>query len=290
MSGKTGVIYLATRSFPKTCRLVKRENTISRNGGALPVLRSLFDGSYRLEGIPMSIVSNYSSAIEQACSMARLDELSRGLWSVLHVAGHVSDEDATSLGNLIKERREHLSRPRKNAVPGRASYFPPKPAPRSYNRAQSRHRKRGMARARWLPDVLAANFTEGELAALSVVAEAVKKKGKCLYPIAKIAALAGVSESTVRNAFRAGRTLGLIYIRERRRPRDRNLPNVVTVISSEWNTWLERRSASWSRGGGCKGFQATILKDKKISYECRESSGRVSPGPILTSPWKRWKG
>jgi DNA-binding MurR/RpiR family transcriptional regulator len=50
--------------------------------------------------------------------------------------------------------------------------------------------------------VIAASFTPGEQAALAVVAREVQARQVCVLPIDAIAALAGVSRSTVKNALR----------------------------------------------------------------------------------------
>ena len=69
-----------------------------------------------------------------------------------------------------------------------------------------------------MPPALAARFTTGELAALAVIARQCQRGGICTLPIDAIAALAGVSRTTVQNALRAAKAQGLIFARERRRP------------------------------------------------------------------------
>jgi hypothetical protein len=51
-----------------------------------------------------------------------------------------------------------------------------------------------------------------------------------------------VSETTVRNALRAARGLGLLTIEERRLTAWRNAPNVVRIVSREWLAWLRLRA------------------------------------------------
>jgi hypothetical protein len=58
-------------------------------------------------------------------------------------------------------------------------------------------------------------------------------------PLDKIAALAGVSRSTVQNALREARRVGLVTVTERRRRGAKSLTNVVEVISGEWRSWLK---------------------------------------------------
>jgi hypothetical protein len=98
-----------------------------------------------------------------------------------------------------------------------------------------------------MPPKIASHFTLGEQAALAVVAVEIAKRSTCILAIGAIAALAGVSEATVKRALRQGRALGLITVEERRLSRFRNDTNVVRVISREWLSWLR---LGRSEGGG----------------------------------------
>ena len=97
---------------------------------------------------------------------------------------------------------------------------------------------RSWAAAGRLPPALAARFTLAEVAVLAVVAAEVTKRRSCALAHGHIAALAGVCVSTVMNAMRAAHALGLIRIEERRQTAWRNLPNLVTMTSPEWLSWL----------------------------------------------------
>ena len=56
-----------------------------------------------------------------------------------------------------------------------------------------------------------------------------------------IAALAGVGRSTVNRTLGAAQGLGLMRIEERRLSAWRNAPNVITITSAEWSTYLRMR-------------------------------------------------
>jgi hypothetical protein len=73
---------------------------------------------------------------------------------------------------------------------------------------------------------------------LAVVAVEVAKKGQCTLTIGHLAALAGVSETTVRNALRAAEALQLISIDRRRRTAWVSYPNTLKIVSKEWALWL----------------------------------------------------
>ncbi|MFC1456408.1 hypothetical protein ACETIH_06670 [Microvirga arabica] len=99
-----------------------------------------------------------------------------------------------------------------------------------------------------MPPALAAQFTTAEQAVLAVVATEVKKHGSCNLTIGHIAALAGVSDQTVRNALRQAQALALLTIEERRRTAWMNHPNKVEIVSKEWAAWLRITTGqnSWS--------------------------------------------
>jgi hypothetical protein len=86
---------------------------------------------------------------------------------------------------------------------------------------------------------IAASFTMAELAVLTVIARQCQRAGACTLPIDAIAALAGCSRTTVKNALRQARLLGLILVKERRIPGRKSLTNVVSIISKEWLGWLK---------------------------------------------------
>src|SRR3954447_25476395 len=107
-----------------------------------------------------------------------------------------------------------------------------------------------------MPPRIAVHFTQGEQAALAVVAVEVTKRNACSLAIGAIAALAGVSINTVKRALRQARALGLVTIEERRLSRFRNDTNVVRVVSREWLSWLRLGP----KGGGGQFWPGTNTK------------------------------
>lgn len=67
-----------------------------------------------------------------------------------------------------------------------------------------------------------------------------------------IAAIAGVAETTVRNALREARQLGLVTVEERRVTGFRNDTDVVRIVSAEWSAWLRL-----ARGRGALNLEET---------------------------------
>jgi hypothetical protein len=138
-------------------------------------------------------------------------------------AGQISEAEAEELDTLINT---------KAAIPA-----PEKPVQR---RVGSRPRSSALA----------------EQAVLAVVAVEVSKRGCCGLTVAHLAALAGCSESTVRNALRECEALGLVSIDRRRRSPWINYPNEIQILSKEWLLWLRLRT-------GAKAYSPRIQESKK---------------------------
>jgi hypothetical protein len=83
---------------------------------------------------------------------------------------------------------------------------------------------------RRLPPQIATRFTTAGAAILAVIAVDVAKRGACTLTIGHTAALTRVSETTVRNALRQARGLGLLTWLTVWR----NASNVVRIVSPEW--------------------------------------------------------
>nr|WP_244427031.1 GntR family transcriptional regulator [Methylorubrum extorquens] len=125
-------------------------------------------------------------------------------------------------------------------------------------------RRRRWAASGRLPPALATRFTLAEQAVLALVAAETCRRKDCRLSVGGLAAIAGVSETTVRNAIREAVKLGLLTVEERRLTGWRSDTNVVRIVSPEWTSWLrltrkrrEEVPATVSRGGGCKSVNPT---------------------------------
>jgi hypothetical protein len=169
-----------------------------------------------------------------------LPELARTLWRAL-AEGLVSEAEAESLSDLIETRK---------AVPVR-----PEPS-RTGSRpitGDSLARRRRWAASGLLPPALASHFTPAETAALAALALEVSRTGDCRWPLARLAAVAGVSVSTAKRAIREAKRLGLVEVEERRVSWWRNDSNVVRIVSPAWCAWL-------SKGGGGQAWPRTVSR------------------------------
>lgn len=190
-------------------------------------------------------------AIESALP-AQLAGLAHDIWRA-HAAGHLEDEAAQDLAELIQARK---MAGRAGAGPvqlGRlTSIFPAKRRQVAPDRAASITRRRTIAASGPLPPTLAARFTVGQLAVLGVVGDELAAHGECTLTVGEIAARAGVSHRLAQGAIRLAEGDGLVVVVERRRKGDINLPNVVRLLSREWRAWLARRG-----GRGCRTVRPT---------------------------------
>src|SRR3954463_13443821 len=117
----------------------------------------------------------------------------------------------------------------------------PQPGESSMSTGPSMERRRRWAASGALPPALASRFTTAENAVLAVIAAEHMKHGRCTLTIDHIAALAGIGRTTVKNALREAQRQSLARIEERRVSAWRNAPNIVTITSREWTSWLRMR-------------------------------------------------
>ncbi|GJD53923.1 hypothetical protein OPKNFCMD_6702 [Methylobacterium crusticola] len=207
------------------------------------------------------LVDQIRAAITAAPRM-RLPDVAAVLWKA-YGAGQVTEAEAEELSGLIEARKVLPIAPQapRKLVGSR---------PRS---DASMERRRRWAASGRLPPTLAMKFTPAEQAVLAVVAGEVAKRGDCRLHIDHIAALAGVSRSTVKNAIREARLLGLLTVEERQQTAWRNLSNVVRIVSREWLAWnrLARRPVSLE--GGVKSVTGTHTEKR---YSCKLSPSEPS--------------
>ncbi|KQQ11542.1 hypothetical protein ASF56_24760 [Methylobacterium sp. Leaf122] len=163
----------------------------------------------------------------EAAARIELPAVSAALWKAL-AAGNVTETEAEELSELIEARK---------AVPVALRPAPARRGSRPRTDASMERRRRWAASGR-LPPALAWKFTTAELAVLSLVAAEVAKHGRCTLAHGHLAAVAGVSVSSVKRAMTAAREAGLIEVEVRRVSAFRNDTNIVTITSREWLSWL----------------------------------------------------
>ena len=209
---------------------------------------------------------NYAYEIRrqaEAAPHAALPAVASALWKAFG-EGHLSEVEAEALSGLIEARQAETG----THAPKRTGSLRTGAGSRPRTDASMERRRRWAASGR-LPPAIAARFTLAEQAVLAMVASEVAKRGDCRLALSHIAALAGVSRATVRNAIRQAKTLALVTVEERRLARFRSDTNVVCIVSREWTAWLrlarkEGQSkfgptapAAMPKGGGRKSVSGT---------------------------------
>lgn len=224
---------------------------------------------------------NADLCLETVASAPRriLPELRAALWRS-YASGQVSEAEATRLSEAIEARAKGPSTLCQPAQ--RRPRFSP-----GVRGERMRHRRR-LAASGPLPPNLACLFTLAELAVLRVVGDEWRTRGQCTRSHVELADRAQVSPTTVKRALAEARRLGLVEVLQRRVRNDRNLPNIVRVISPEWSTWLRRRKAT----GGVQTESAIDTKDLGEGWGIRRGGvpngvrkkADPDPGPARTAP------
>ncbi|MGE8131886.1 helix-turn-helix domain-containing protein [Methylobacterium sp. NPDC080182] len=245
----------------------------------------------------------------EAASRITLPQVTAQLWRAFG-EGQITEAEAERLSGLIEARTLTGKAPRvgqpispaepqagreADAPQGRLGSARRAVGSRPRTDASMERRRRWAASGR-LPPGLAARFTLAEQAVLALVAAETARQGDCRLAVGHLAAIVGVAETTVRNAIREAKKLGLITVEERRVTGFRNDTNIVRIVSPEWAAWLQLARKSTpvlaaqridaAEVGGCKSAKRTatqipILLDSRItqpSKGCRKAAGDLDRG------------
>jgi DNA-binding MarR family transcriptional regulator len=234
--------------------------------------------SFKNEGNHMYFKS-LSESVEVAFGSTELDHLARSIWQT-HSDGGLSDSEAQELAERVASRRMPLRGARKlkdghsliSAIP-QARF-----KNRGYRLSESLQRRKRLAFSGPLPPAIAAHFTIAELAALRIIGDDVRARGRCDACNDEIAARAGISRSSAKNAVREAVRLGMLSREERRYRGRRSDPNVLTIISREWLAWLHKAGRGQNRD-----HQGYKIKNKAQS-ESGQTCGRVTRFTVRSVP------
>lgn len=183
---------------------------------------------------------NLDSTIISKAPLKSLDDLSKRLWQDWG-SGKITDTDAEDAQAAIEARRAVLA-PREPLEPQMRSRSSQRRLERRSRSTsdQRLHKRRKIAACGALPASIACNFTQGELAAISIIIAEIKRNGACSLYIGTIASHAGCCERVVQTALRHAEHLGLLKIQRRKRIGAANLSNIVTILSKELGDWVKR--------------------------------------------------
>lgn len=184
----------------------------------------------------------------------KLPDVLKALWAAF-AAGQVTEAEAEELSGLIEARKTVGASP---AASRRAAGSRPRSS-------GSLERRRRWAASGHIPGNIACRFTTGEAAVLAVIALEASKRGDCRWTIGHLAAVAGVSDTTVKRAIREAKAQGLISVEERRLSAWRNDSNVLRIVSPEWVAW--GRLGRGVRGGGGQLVPGTNNNDSSKGWK-----------------------
>lgn len=220
-------------------------------------------------------------AIEAAPRVA-LPAITAAMWKA-YTAGQISDAEAEALSALIELRQTPSAQPSPDASGGSRRRVGSRPR----TDASMARRRRWAAAGRVPSRSVAVHFTQAEVAVLAVVAVEVTKRGDCRLAVGHLAAVAGVSETTVRNALRRARELGFVTVEERRRNAGRSDTNLVRIISREWRAWLRlgprREPRAWE--GSSPGRAAVLSHSGSHTVPLGQERGDRSSSNGLGANW-----
>lgn len=151
------------------------------------------------------------------------------------------------------------------------------------DRAASRGRKRTIGRSGVMPHRIRSLYTEGEAAALAIIALEHKRRGKCDWHVAQIAARAGVSVRTVQYALATAKRYGHVAVEYRKASGMWNKASVFTITDEAWLAWLKRGPSlssmerSMEENSGCKELH-TMKKGDLYSDTFMRGGAQNRPG------------
>lgn len=191
-----------------------------------------------------------------------LDWIAKAFWR--RVGRDIAEAEAPAIDAAIRSRRAELSAQRiqRTAKPISAfvepvqaqdrdddepatsthtrpsTIFPKRKHIASPDREASRMRRRRWGLVRAMPDHIAERYTEAPRSVGGVIASQCAAFGRCVLPIARIAAMAGVSRTTVWNYMSKAIERGEIEVIERRTRGGLSNTNIIRIKSKEWLDWI----------------------------------------------------
>ncbi len=213
------------------------------------------------------------TALAQRVPPKAFDDVVRQLYRDA-AGGRITLEEASAVHEAIEARRmatKDAPRPMR-----RPSLFPVRKPQRPRAPGEVVARRRRVAASGALPPSIAALFTPAETAALAIVAAEVRRHGRCELALDVIAAIAGCSRSTVKNALRSAVVHGLVAVSVRPVRGAKNRTNVVTIVDPAWSAWLRRPgSTGWGQTANPHGYPL-ILKGTEPTKRDACSGERAS--------------
>lgn len=154
---------------------------------------------------------------------------------------------------------------------------------RSPDRERSIQRRRQLAATWPMPPAMAGKLTTSQLAYARIVADEIALHGRCDRTLDEIAARGGMCRKTAKRAQDRLVELKWIDVRERPIKGRKHLPNVVHIVSPEWETWIKMGPKPRPIGGHSR----PTTDNKFISKSINSSAARAEKprAGIRGVPW-----
>jgi hypothetical protein len=184
-------------------------------------------------GVPISV--KIGVAIGQARRRDQLTAVTAHATAAF-ACGFIGQDAANAINEAILEKEKGLAWHRawwQRIAPPRVLNLIENRRPRIEHRAR-------LAASGPMPPELAKQFTVGELSVMKIVADEVARRCTCGLSKGEISDRSQASETTVHNAIRKAHNLSMLGVKHRAMVGKRNLPNLITIIDTEWMLWVMR--------------------------------------------------
>jgi hypothetical protein len=159
-------------------------------------------------------------------------------------------------------------------------------AQRSPDRERSIRRRRTLAATWPMPPQMASLLTTSQVAYARIVADEVRRAGRCQLTLDAIAARGGMCRKTAKRAQDRLADLRWITVEQRPVRGQKHLANVVRVSSREWVCWIEKGPKPRRIGGhSCpttenqSSLTGTVAAVEKPQRACEEERWRRTAQP-----------
>jgi hypothetical protein len=183
-------------------------------------------------------IDQLRAAVEAADTPWQIADVERRIWQGAWSNGHLTDDEAAGLTELLHERK------RLRAVRTTIKVAEPRIGKiRGPKKVAAIARRRYLASCWPLPPEEAQHFSLCEQSALRIIADEIKTRGTSTLCNAAIAARGGTSVSIVKSAVRKACARRLLMREERRRRGQASLTNIIRPCCPRYRKWICKHAA-----------------------------------------------
>lgn len=228
----------------------------------------------RLVGWWETIYGDLKDAVEELHDLSRRVNIA---WS----RGEVSDDVAQVVLEAIHDRRKRQANASSKRLSPIASLLKVEGGAAEPLPTDSIHlrMRRYVSKVASIPGRIASLFTQGQQAALGVIAFQVRKFGACQLAVGVIARKARTSERTVQYALKIASAYGVINIRRRRRA-----THFITITLEAWRDWWRTSRSNLDKPFNQKDFLDPPKGAKNGGSEARERAPAKAKPPVMAVP------